>query len=206
MNKIIKLIIFISFLSLILCNINCDREKCYGEKHYFYANKKIMDYVEMYKPGNWWVYENNNKLLKDSIYIIKYSNSFSTYGSACDYGQYLTVSFQTKYLISEINKINLAIIYAGDLSFFQFFDGNTDLGIGYQMAYYQLTDSFEIINNSPQFKDSIKINNNFFYNIVIIRNIDEERSKCFCVFSKKIGLIQWFNGKDTFSLTNYYIQ
>ena len=206
--------ILIKPIILVCCSImllfvfkGCRNEECTGDKQYYYVNKKLLEYVGMYKPGNWWVYESSNKLLKDSIYVQEYKESFGFYSSPCGYSQDLQSLIITKYLLPADNEAYLTINYSGDYSTFRIFKkGYYNITSGIHMYFDYFTDSFRIYKNYPQLIDTIKVNNQYYYNAVKIKNDYEEYNLNFYIFSKGIGLIQWYNGKDTFSLTNYYIQ
>jgi hypothetical protein len=185
----------------------CRDEECTGDKQYYYINKKLLEYVGMYKPGNWWVYESSNKLLKDSIYVQEYKERFGYYSSPCGYSQILQSIIITKYLLPDYNKAYLYLECTEKTSFFSIFEnGYHNIGPDIQMKFDHFTDSFKISKNNPQLIDSLKINNKYYFNNIKTNNLDEDHNNYFYIFSKGTGLIQWFNGKDTFSLTNYYIQ
>lgn len=165
----------------------------------------IEEYFGVYKPGNWWVYQNKDGTKRDSIYITDYSDVVSRNRTTC------LESEERRFAIKNTFFFNAADIYityqsheTGIAVNFSTSSGQTQSGPLPQFIY-QFTDSafysFPSSNNQGSNRaGSITLNGQIYQDILIGRYGSD-----IFYYAKNRGLVGWTANNETFNLTRYKI-
>lgn len=198
-----NLIIIISaFIACIIFNC-CENCSSYND---YYVISETKPYFDVYKEGNWWVYQNQDSTKKDSIFITNY------YDKLWDVDRENCNRYEHREFI--LNSKNLfynhqaKVRYGTDgccKVFFWIEDGGL-LSIDYKKDKNYFTYSGKYLRATVIPEE--KINKNNFKNIIKVVGSPNPNNLDSIVFhfGEYAGLVRYIYQKDTFSLTNYYIK
>ena len=191
---------------LMLGNTSCIRERnC--EKHTQCPTAPLItEYFGNYKPGNYWIYENQDGTKKDSIYVDNYSEYQYKSGESYtkeqdDCIEYFTSSFDlhSQYWGTS-NKLKAKISNDGNC-FKSSFELNDTFeyglfGLGANNSDDTFLSTTQIFNFKTHSNKSVTYLTGFKYPYSLIFG------------TPKIGIVQFVsrNTADTFSLLKYFIQ
>jgi hypothetical protein len=165
-------------------------------------NGPIEDYFGVYKPGNWWVYQNKDGTKKDSIYITDYSDQHLQDRTSCF--EYEQRSYTIKsnilenggdlYVLSNSDQVSVGIN-------FSLIKNQTQSGGFPQFIYdsrQNKISSFPEPDNQGQNTFATITINNVTYNDIL----QGKYGNSVYYFSKDRGLVGWTINGETFNLTN----
>ena len=196
MKKFI-IILFISSLFFSSC-----REKCKdGDELTTGYSSQMESYFGMYKPGNWWVYKNQDSTKIDSVFITDYSERIERDKKACIAWPIREFKLHSQFLVVGMPILNG--IYWGHRA-------NT-IAFGEISANFDIdNDTYPQIGNStiPEvFYDSIFVNLIKYNNVVLYQMPISGGADTIKYFlARNVGMIKFSNSSDTFSLKTYHIQ
>lgn len=194
---------FLILTSLLSCERKCGS---YTDK---LLTGKIEEHFGVYRPDNWWVYNNKNGTKKDSQYIVDYKEIRINDRTRCERDQQRTfVIVNTQLpggppLYSLGDSLYLIYKAAGSGIMVNL---NTPVGASQwvsfpQFSYSSYTDSITSPGSvGKNVLDSISLNGTKYYSILI----GNDGTSTFYLAKGK-GLVGWGNILDTFNLVNFKI-
>lgn len=165
----------------------------------------IEDFFGVYKPGNWWVYQNKDGTKRDSIYITDFSDVISRDRTACLEHQIREFTIKNSILMSGND---LYVVYSSETVSvginFSLIKNQTQSGGFPQFAFDERISKLwsfpEPDNQGNNLLDSIRLNNATYYNI-----LKGSYGNSTYYFAKGKGLIGWIANNETFNLISYKI-
>lgn len=194
MKKIIIL------FALLLMIFSC-RKKCTEGV----STKKSLDatldgYFGVYEKGNYWLYENQDKTKKDSIYVTAYDRKFGLESPPCqdiESLEYTLKAIGHDIVISDsvclrcnLNVLNINVCASAGL-----FDG-------YLLSFHFYPDTIYAAAGKVSQLNIVKLNNQIFYDQIM----QFDRNGDTLYIQKGIGIIGWKKNNDTYNLVSKYLQ
>lgn len=185
-------ILFLLSFSAGFCNRKCSS---YQQRP---LTGKIDLYFGVYKPGNWWVYENKGGTESDSIYTINFSDKFTEVRTVCERQEAREFVLVGKYLTggdSVFVKYRAASI--GIQVDFNFSPGYHSAAPFPYFIYNIQLDTISSFAEVPakNLLDSISLNGSKYSDILVGKGNDNTY-----FFSPNKGLVGWGTPNDTFFL------
>jgi hypothetical protein len=181
------------FLMLLTCQ--CERDKCDAFSGRVLSGK-MQTYFGPYKPGNWWVYQNQDSTKQDSVYVKTFVDSLIKNEANC-----------TAY---SLRKFSLFNTYLGNMNDIAVTYDATETAISFMMEAQSISlpgftsSSDSLIRSLPaadnpgiNTMDSVRLNDSTYHNILIGKKIPNTY-----YFGKDKGLVGWITLTDTFNLVN----
>lgn len=176
------------------------RKKCTEEaSKKSYLDPQLNGYFGMFKKENYWVYENQDKSKRDSLYVTAYDRKFILDKTACDDVE--TLEFTLKENSKEIVANDLVCmrgktieIYTQNCSGSTFFSGDL-----LNILFYGDT----ILTSGYVVKkmDILRLNNQqYSHNIIEFSRYDT------LYMQKGLGIIGWKKNNQTYNLVKYNLQ
>jgi len=208
----------IIYIILALFTTACCKNKCENFTR-CEIPPEINDYFGMYKSGNWWVYTDQNNVVRDSIYVTetysrydrnyisKDNTSKSPFGRNCpEYKNCLETETRALELFSRH-----PISYSGNNFYVDIIGAQESCGDGTfewrnSNGTFRLTINYDYINS--KYTNIGNIDTTLIVNGVVYTDLISDITKHY-FFAKNIGLVKWIpelSPTDTLSLKNYYIQ
>lgn len=195
MKHILVLILIV--LHITSCGNKCEE----AESTKKYLQQDLDGYFGVFKKGNYWVYENQDKTQKDSIYVTASDRNFFLDKTPCNNIE--TIEFTVKQKGKDV------IIYADsmcirgkndELRLQQCMPGTFFINFLSSMHFAPDT-----VYCSPGIANrirSVTLNNNTFSNEIIqmYYNLDT------IYMQKHVGIIGWKKNNNTYNLVNKYLQ
>jgi hypothetical protein len=215
MKKILLLLTIIFLLG----NISCIRERRCERHTQCPTAPLILDYFGNYKPGNYWIYENQDGTKRDSVYVTEYSViEFKTIESAtkeqsdCIKYPVYRFSLHSKYLYDSVGKYNCIIDneYTCDRTSMRCESKN-------KIAIFHIesrgnNDFIERVIKLYKFNTHINstvlYDTGFIYPDTLTLEPSIRATTPIKLFATRVGLVEFITTdlRDTFSLIKYYIQ
>ena len=148
---------------------------------------ELYQYVGMYKPGNYWIYE-NNKGQRDCVFVSDYYYTKNKYKNDCS--AQLTTTYNLNFKLFTIDKIFIKY----EVQNSSFYHANFPLIIN--LTYYN--NKYNCSSYKTKEVDSLKINNKIYIGNLLLYT---DTTKI--VFTNSIGIIQWIKKNDTINLIRY---
>lgn len=186
-------------LTLFLLNTSC-RKKCSEEaSKKSYLDPQLNAYFGMFKKGNYWVYENQDKSKRDSIYVTSYDRKFVLDITACDDVETLEFTL----------KENSKEIVASDFVCVKGFTNNINTQNCQASVFFTsilstinfYPDTILASNYEVQKLNSITINGKTYSGQIIQLRRDDT-----LFMQSGIGIIGWKENNSTYNLVNKYLQ
>ncbi|MCC6186507.1 MAG: hypothetical protein IT256_05075 [Chitinophagaceae bacterium] len=203
-----KNILLLLSIILMLGNTSCIRERMCKNHTQCPTAPLILEYFGNYKPGNYWIFENQDGTKRDSIYVDNYSeyqykSSESNTKEQDDCIEYFTSSFDihSKYWGTS-NKFLAKISNDGNCDGSTF--GFTDT-LNYGIFGLKARASDDTFQSTIQLVDFNTYTNN---SVLYSKGFKYTNINSLVLGTPKIGIVQFLsrNTLDTFSLLKHYIQ
>lgn len=200
-----KNILLLLSIILMLGNTSCVRERMCKNHTQCPTAPLILEYFGNYKPGNYWIYENQDGTKRDSIYIDNYfANQYKSGESSTkdqsDCIEYYNATFDIHSQYWGTSKILKAEISNGGNCESSKFDVNDSLSYGiFGLAATSIDDTFR---SAKQILNFTTLRNTTVY----IKGVQYPYLNILLV--PNIGIVQFSNRylTDTFSLIKYNIK
>jgi hypothetical protein len=178
---------------LLFLTCYCNRDKC-DEYSGRVLSGKIDTFFGPFKPGNWWVYQNQDSTRKDSVYVTSFRDSLLKDDVNCIVYGLRRFNLHSKYFA---NGSDISVVYDA-----------TSTGISFKTeggnfpSFTSSTDSLIVSlpapdNPGPNLRDSTRLNDTTYRNILV----GKKNPNTF-YFGKDKGLVGWTTPADTFNLVN----
>ena len=161
------------------------------------------NYFGMYKPGNWWLYKNQDSTKTDSIFLEEFTEELGRDKFECTTFPTRTFKLHSQYLIKGTTTINGT--YANNQSCCS--------NYFYLMCGAQMNSNFDTYpkscySNLPEtFLNKFSFNSTTYNNVIFYETPLSTSNDTFKTFmAPNIGMLKYINGLDTFSLKTYHIQ
>lgn len=182
-------------LLCVLALLNSGCKKCPTTTHYPFP-AATERYFGMYKPGNWWTYENQDGTKKDSIYFTQFFDDIAKDNTSEDCATWQSVEGLLNNNYLSANNTNITFLYK-----------NPYVGNNKTETYVDLS-GYNIEEPITTYKDGVfrvdTIYNNYQQSSKTYLSVLKTKYKRY--FTPNIGLIRWEIGQDTFTLKNYHIK
>ena len=191
-NIIILLIVCILFITT-ACEKEC---KTYTQ---YETAPVILEYFGNYKPGNYWIYENQDGTKIDSMWVSDYVEKNG--GDELKCFQYPVREFVLNSIyLSNKNTINIKMSNLSERNFETSFIGTDTNGVDKRLIY-----ATGIGNDSIELHT---IKKDYVIKSLIIKKAAIFNNSPFYIFGSKIGIVTYpsQNKLDTFYLTKYFIK
>ncbi|MBY0477429.1 MAG: hypothetical protein K2Q24_07260 [Chitinophagaceae bacterium] len=169
---------------------NSCRKPCLSPDNVQIENSPVMVYFNSFKPGNWWVYQNNTGTKTDSIYIKDFQASISHRFKNC-------VSDSSrifKLIEKEFRRRNSGDTTVVLINSTQFDEIQFILQTFYSLqgtinnsAVYSFPDNDKYKNDPDKFIDSVILNNTVYKDVLVLNGPYPDKY----FFAKNIGLVGW---------------
>lgn len=187
------------------------------DKVYHDVNPITLPYFSVYKPGNWWVFENSKRTKKDSLFVTELNSRFSPREKFdCDVYRKINAGGIHSYFLFNAQDSTLSSIsfnYSNSLGF-NAAEGETEFEINHSdnamstvysaanFYYNSSKNTFEstISTQSAQLIDSVQLDGNKYYSVY---KFIGDYSVYY--FAKEVGLVRVEKPTDTFTLSKYKI-
>jgi hypothetical protein len=179
---------------------------CFSSNEVHIETVPIMNYFNVYKPSNWWVYSNTDHSKKDSIYVHDFKESITYRAKTCvtDSNRLMKLS-STEFLKNKFPG-DLALLIKSTVykELLIFFTDQYSTVTPLTDARYPFTKDPILSIASYIFLDSIVLNSVTYQKILVLdgHNFDKY------YFAENLGLVGWrsnTNSNTTFNLVNYKI-
>jgi hypothetical protein len=181
-------IIVIGFISSCGCGNNPTQ---------FPIHQPLLDYVDVYQPGNWWVYIDSTNGLKDSVFVISTEVSY-TQDDFCDEYETIRPEIFQQYLFSSLSPVIV------DTTTFHIQRNTNQNQSGFLVTspvYISYNENLNLFFNNYSEELSI-VDTMGFENVIKFESTNEIKY----YFAPNVGIIAFTNNDGSFSLTNYEIQ
>jgi hypothetical protein len=179
MKKIIILLI------LIISEIGC--KPCNNATITDYLPASVLAYFDVFKPDNYWVYENQDKTKRDTVRVqILYITPYLYDYNNCKAYEDRTINFANSQIFNQGNSLNI----------------NSD---SYSLSANARTISTQQFYNISKLEGPNLIINGTTYETPIVAKYSGNRIRE-VILCKRIGIIRTVIEQDTFNLVNYYIR
>ena len=196
-------IFILSIFFLASCKAPCRKESDIKRN---YVNQDLKDFF-IFNKGSYWVYENQDKTKRDSIYVSDYSSTWtpkdrmlcsqdeSIYYTWKSTGRHFfqadSINFGASFSITNTSKQYLDLIFDG-INFLSIHENTPYLNVGeYQRSKHFVKNSNLLLNNSQYNGEYYQYKDSGLTNLYI---------------GRYVGILGWVNQSDTFNLTRYMIE
>jgi hypothetical protein len=189
----------VSLLAAIL-SCSCYRQCKDKELMSYYYLPTMENYFGVYKPGNWWIYENLSDTVIDCLYVSDYSERTDEIRIPYCYS-YPVREFKlnTNHLLQDESSIDVNYEHMNCCQDFIGFHSVLSIHMDGQHDAHpkSSTDVGEILF------DSLSINNISYHDVLYITSTNNIQT----YFAPNVGLIRYITPQnDNFSIKNYHIE
>jgi hypothetical protein len=202
MRKLSCLIILSLFFGFILNS--CEKCSSYND---YYVISETKPYFDVYKEGNWWVYQNQDSTKRDSIFITNYNDKlWDVDREYCNRYEHREFILNSNYILEEKNpKAKYYYFNANQTNFSLLINNYIHLDISLKKEINNSTYIGTKGNHEPiEFLPSININNRTFKNVLKVKGGGTDTTVFH--FAENTGLVQFANKSDTFKLLKFEIK
>jgi hypothetical protein len=197
MKPIIYLCFSLLFL-VFLSSCGCPERDRYES----YLSPVLVNYFGMYKTGSYWVYENQDKTKRDSIYVSSYERYIRKNNNICSQDEIMkfTIKSNDKQMIYSDS---VCARGEGEGLDFQNCPSSTFRTSMTFIDFYKYPDELIVSGSVVEVISEVTLNQEK-YSGEIIHIYDQDAKSVF--IKEHIGFIGFITPPDTFSLVNYHFQ
>ncbi|MEX0813770.1 MAG: hypothetical protein WD048_16250 [Chitinophagales bacterium] len=186
--------------------------KCRGDIEHFTFPEEMEKYFGVFQPGNYWVYYNQDSSKKDSMYISDFEEKKVTVNeelppkSDCHSYNEKHFKLHTQYLTRgyNVHEVKYTFYCCDRWTFDTNISGQAPRP--FEIIAKKTSNNSYVFNSSMDTISSLTINNTEFNDVLRYSAkypFHTQNIESLVFFAPNIGIVQYFNGLDTFKISKY---